>query len=252
MSQLPRPWRVPRPSGLPYVVGAPPFPPIGPPFPPSGPPFPPSGPPFPPSGFPLPPTGSDGLLPFPPPCSSRWEAPFPRGADGGHFRPKHYPRSRGRVWAHGYHARGGEQQKRHRDNYEGDSAGKRTRTWEAERSSQSQHQAIYCKYMFDDPWKDLLSPDEEQEHLLHLIQRFGHQSATEGNELPENKGHVDGDNEAALATSQDCPPQNEQSLTSPVTATLASSNVGDSSKSRTRPKISLPPPHFTSSGDEPP
>ena len=244
MSQFPHPWRVPRPGGLPYVVGAPPYPP-------NGPPFPPSGPPFPPSGFPLPPTGSDCLLPFPPPCSSRWGGPFPRGADRGQFRPKHYPRNRGRVWTHGYHARGGEQQKRHRDNYEGDSAGKRTRTWETERSGQSQHQAIYCKYMFDDPWKDLLSPDEEQAHFLHLARRFGRQLATEGNELPENEGHLDGDNEAALATSQDCPNQTEQSLTSPATATLAS-NVGDSSKSRSRPKISLPPPRFTSSGDEPP
>ena len=104
--------------------------------------------------------------------------------------------------------------------------------------------------MFDDPWKDLLSPDEEQAHFLQISQRFGQQSATE--ELPGNKHPVlDGGDGTSLATSQDCPTQNEQSLTSPIT-TAFDNTVSDGSKSRTRPKISLPPPRFASSGGEPP
>ena len=232
-----------RPSGPPYPASAPPYPP-------NGPPFPPCGPPFPPSGLPLPPTGSDCLLPFPPPSSSRWGTTFPQRMDGGQFRPEHYPGSRGRGWSRGYHTRGREQQKRHRNNYEGDSSGKRTRTCETERSSQSQCQAIYCKFMFDDPWKDLLSSDEEQAHFLQISQRFGQQSSTE--ELPESKCPVlDGGDGTTLATSQDCPTQSEPLLTSPMMATL-DSTVSDRPETRTRPKISLPPPHFTSSGGEPP
>lgn len=231
------------PSGPPYSTSAPPYPP-------SGAPFPPRGPPFPPSGLPLPPGGNDYLLPFPPPCSSPWGASFPQRMDGGRFRPKHYPESRGRGWSRGYHGRGREQQKRHWNNYEGTGSGKRTRMCETELSSQPQYQAAYCKFMFDDPWKDLLSPDEEQAHFSQLSQRFGQQLATE--ELPDSKPLVlDGGDGAALAASRECPTLNEQSLISPVTPTL-DSTVSDGNESRTRSKIRLPPPRFTSSEGEPP
>lgn len=222
-----------------------------PPHLPSGLPYPPSGLPYPPSGLLPPPlTGNDCLLPGPPPYSPQWRLPLPRGIDTGQLRIQNRPRALGRGWSRGYHTRGRGQQKRYRNFYEYDSAEKRTRKYEEERPNQSQYLAFYSQSMFEDPWRDLINSEEEQAHILQIARRFGQQSTAE--ECPEDKCRVLGKgDEPSVSTSQACLTTCEKASTS-LMRTAPNYTSCDSSKGRTRPSISLPPPRFTSKDCEQP